>query len=221
MTSSKLSQGLLRGGLLAVSLAGASLSAQAALEARDRNADTVIDGYYDTVLNITWWANANAAAGSPQDDGFITNDGFMSWQNANDWLNAFQPFGTSGWRLPNIDVSSSCSGYLCNTTGSELGHMYYGNLGGLPNSGVSSALFSDIRAGQYWARQLNLLDLEQAITLDFSDGYQDADFKIDPVGAVWAVADGDVLAAVPEPGTYAMLGLGLLALAGVKARRRL
>jgi hypothetical protein len=215
MTSSRISQGL-----LALTLAGASLSAQAALEARDRNADAVIDGYYDTVLNITWWANANAAAGSPQDDGFITNDGFMSWQNANNWLFTFQPFGTTGWRLPNIDVSSSCAGYLCNSTGSELGHMYYSNLGGSPNSGVSSVLFSDIRAGQYWARQLNLLDLEQANTLDFSDGYQDADFKADPVGAVWAVADGDVLSPVPEPGTFGLLGAGLLALWGVKGRRQ-
>jgi hypothetical protein len=220
MTLSKLSQGLLRGGLLAISLAGASLSAQAALEARDFDSDTVIDGYYDTVLDITWWAHANAAAGSPQDDGFITNDGFMSWQNANNWLATFQPFGTTGWRLPNIDVTSSCAGYLCNSTGSELGHMYYSNLGGAPNSGVSSVLFSDIRAGQYWARQLNLLDLEQAITLDFSDGYQDADFKTEPVGAVWAVADGDALAAVPEPGSFAMLSMGLLALLGVRAMRR-
>lgn len=213
-------RGLLRGGLLAASLIAASLSAQAALQARDHNLDTVVDGYYDTVLNITWWADANAAAGTRFDDGFITDDGFMSWQNASDWVMGFKPFGISGWRLPNIDVGSSCQGYLCNTPGSELGQMYYTHLGGTPNSGVSTALFSGIRNGQYWARQLNLADLDQAMTMDFSDGYLDSDFKADPVGAAWAVANGDVLTPVPEPSAMALAGVGLLALLGMKASGR-
>jgi hypothetical protein len=103
MTYATLSRGLLRG-ILSVALAGAGLSAEAALQARDHNQDTLIDGYYDTALDITWWADANAAAGSTLDDGFITNDGFLSWQNAVDWVATFKPFGIAGWRLPNIDV---------------------------------------------------------------------------------------------------------------------
>jgi hypothetical protein len=98
--------------------------------------------------------------------------------------------------------------------------MYYTHLGGTPNSGVSSSLFSDIQNGQYWANQGYLPDLEQAITMNFSDGYQDADFKIDAVGAVWAVAKGDDLRPVPEPTSVALVGAGLLALLGLKASRR-
>lgn len=219
MTHATPFRGLLRG-LLAVALAGAGLSAEAALQARDFNQDTVIDGYYDTALNITWWADANAAGGSTFDDGFVTDDGFLSWQNALDWVAAFKPFGISGWRLPNIDVSSSCAGYLCNSSANELGQMYYTHLGGTPNSGVSSSLFSGIRNGQYWAKQSYLLDLEQAITFNFSDGYQDADFKIDPVGAAWAVASGDVLRPVPEPTPLVLMGVGILAMLWMKAYRR-
>lgn len=218
MMHATLPRTLLRG-LLSVALVGAGLNAEAALQVRDHNSDTVIDGYYDTVLNITWWADANAAAGSTLDDGFITDDGFMSWQNAADWVAAFKPFGIAGWRLPNIDVSSSCAGYLCHSSANELGQMYYTYLGGAPNSGVSSPLFSGIRNGQYWSNQWYLPDTEQAITLNFSDGYQDADFKIDAVGAVWAVANGDVLA-VPEPGTRALFSVGLVAALAMRRHRR-
>lgn len=206
--------------LLAITLLASTWSAHAALQARDHNLDAVIDGYYDTVLDLTWWADANAAAGSSQDDGFITNDGYMSWQNASTWVANFKPFGIGGWRLPSIDVSSSCNGYGCTSTASELGHMYHGNLGGTPNSGVGGAPFTGLVPGQYWAGQLNLLDLDQAVTFDFSDGYQDADFKTEPVGAVWAVARGDVLA-VPEPSSVVLSSVGMLALLGLaRARRR-
>lgn len=43
--------------------------AQAALQGRDLNSDSVIDAFYDTTLNITWLRNANV-------------NGAMNWNSA-------------------------------------------------------------------------------------------------------------------------------------------
>jgi hypothetical protein len=40
---------------------------------------------YDTVLDLTWLANWNAAAGSSFDNGSHTSDGRMTWANAKSW----------------------------------------------------------------------------------------------------------------------------------------
>jgi hypothetical protein len=212
-----------RGVAVATALACTAAAAQAALQSRDYNLDTVVDGYYDTTLDITWWAQANAAAGSAQDDGFITNDGLMSWANANTWVAGFSPFGTTGWRLATIDPA--CSGYGCNSTAGELGYMFYANLGGTAGASIGSlhgpayAGFGGISEGLYWSSNTYADDPEQASVLDFSDGNRNNDFKVDPVGAVWAVAKGDVLATVPEPSTMLLVTIGM-GMCLLKSRRR-
>jgi hypothetical protein len=144
------------GMLLAASMAGSALSApvsgqgtwETTLQARDINGDGKIDAYYDTVLKITWLADANAGAGSVYDSiGHSTaTDGLMTWQNAFDWAASLNVYGTTGWRLPmTIDTGMpGCAfafgGGDCGfnvqtisadgqTVYSELAHLYYVTLG--------------------------------------------------------------------------------------------
>lgn len=63
--------------------------------------------YYDTDLNITWLADANAAAGSIYDD--LYPYGSTTWDHAQAWiasLNAANYLGVSNWRLPTVTDAS-------------------------------------------------------------------------------------------------------------------
>ena len=91
------------------------------LQARDVNGDGIVEAYYDTAVNITWLANANAGAGSTFDNGLNPTDGRMTWVNANAWAAALNVQGVTGWRLPEMFSGS--------TTSSELSHMYCTTLG--------------------------------------------------------------------------------------------
>ena len=129
---------------------------QETLHARDLDGDdATIEAYYDSLLNITWLANANAGAGSPFDNDLYhtSQDGIMVWTNANDWAASLQIGGVTGWRLPTSDplngsnytvrfaadgsrdhgvnISAPGSRYE-GSTASELAHMFYVTLG---NSG--------------------------------------------------------------------------------------
>ena len=72
---------------LAVALIAAALSgtAQAALQGRDLNGDTVVDAFYDTDLNITWRRNANL-------------NGLMTWADAVTWAELVVCDGCTSWR---------------------------------------------------------------------------------------------------------------------------
>jgi hypothetical protein len=95
--------------------------AQAALQARDLNSDSVADAYYDTVLNITWLKNANLAksntfglpstTSSPGVDILgagglaVVTSGAMQYPLISSWLggmNDQQYLGYGDWRLPSI-----------------------------------------------------------------------------------------------------------------------
>jgi hypothetical protein len=103
---------------------------------------------YDTVLDLTWLADWNAAAGSSFDNGSSTTDGWMTEVNAGAWATSLPDFG-GGWGLPKLlDMGGvGCplghwahSGTDCgfNVYGDEeqrrlspLAHMYYDTLGNL------------------------------------------------------------------------------------------
>ncbi len=121
---------------------------QNTLQARDINGDGTVDAFYDTVLNVTWLADANAGAGSSFDNGRNATDGQMTWTNAKAWAASLNVLGTTGWRLPTmIDTGTSgCnfahSGTDCGynvqtisadgqTVYSEMAHLYYASLGNL------------------------------------------------------------------------------------------
>ena len=128
---------------------------EATLKARDFDGDaSSIEGWYDTVLDITWLADANYARTSGFDF-----DGRMTFQDAVTWAAFLDVDGITGWRLPTTDPvngvsyntnfttnAASDKGYADNAGWvdslgnpvSEMGHMYYvtlGNLGYCPPDG--------------------------------------------------------------------------------------
>ncbi len=93
------------------------------LEPRDLDGNlTTIDAYYDTLLDITWLANAQLAATDtfglptrvalgphPADssgmDGYIDTSGLMNWPGVLHWIDAMNAayyLGFNGWRLPMV-----------------------------------------------------------------------------------------------------------------------
>lgn len=109
-------------------LAGA---AQAALQGRDLDGDTVVDAFHDTDLDITWLRDANVNG---------ANDG----DTAVAWADGYNFGGYSGWRLP---TSDTCLGYC---TSSEMGHLWHVELGN-PEGGpmTNSGNFQNLQSGCY------------------------------------------------------------------------
>ena len=193
---------------------------------------------YDTDLNITWLADANAGAGSAFDDGGSASDGRMTWNNANAWAASLTVGGFSDWRLPTTpQFQASCdsqntfagnsSGFNC--TESEMGHLYYIELGALAGPPFATtadptelAKFVNIQPYFYWTGTLR----NAGVAWDFTwlssnnSGYTQANGTSNFFNA-FAVRDGDVESSedVPEPTTLALLGLGLAGL-GFRAKRK-
>lgn len=183
--------------LAAVLLAG---SAHAALQDRDLNGDTLVDAFYDTELDITWLRDANL-------------NGAMNWWNAVAWADGYSFGGYDDWRLPSSDT---CSGYNC--TGSEMGHLWYlelGNPAGGPmtNTGAFLKLLSD----DYWTGTEYAPDTYHAWEFRTNFGHQGWYGKPNLHYAM-LVRGGDV-PAIPEPGTVGLMVAGLVALAAMRRRR--
>jgi hypothetical protein len=196
----------------ALLLAGLSMSTTASATLFTRPGGMV----YDSDLNITWLADANYAQTSGYDA-----DGLMSWTAATTWAANLVYGGYSDWRLP---TSDTCLGYNC--TDSELGHLFYSELGATSGSSILSgnatelAKFSNIQSYVYWSGTVYAPNPDFAWLFDTDDGFQGYDFKFYELYA-WAVRPGDVAAAVPEPGSLMLLGSGVVAwIGGGKKRRR-
>ena len=131
--------------------------ANAELLARDLDGDnSTVEAYYDTVLDITWLADARLAASETFGVEGINEQGRMYWDTAVAWIEALNAAGGTGylgidtWRLPNdtpldpvafpdynlnFSGDGSTDGGYAGPEGwssaSELGHMYYVTLGNL------------------------------------------------------------------------------------------
>lgn len=168
---------------------------------------TDYQAYYDSVANLTWLANANAAG---------TN---MNWAGAMSWASGLNVGGVTGWRLPTADAA--CGPYF-GCTSSELGSLFYSVLGGVAGSDIATvhnsnySLFSNIQSGQYWTS--TAFSPGQRWNFSMNNGLQYAEGEIYSQ-YVWAVHSGNV-AAVPLPAAAWLLGSGLVGLFGVVRRRR-
>lgn len=213
------------------------------LQGRDLDGNlSTFEAYYDTVLNITWLADANYGTGSIYDiaDGY--GNGRMTWDNANAWAANLNPYssGVTNWRLPTvIDTGAlGCDwayagtdcGYNPNTMTGEIAHMFYTTLGNWapystlgvadqPGSGINNTgPFSNLQFYVYWTSTEYAPVTDKAWGFDTSDGVQHPDDKAYSLNA-WAVHDGDIGASVvPIPATAWLFMSGLLGLIGMAKR---
>lgn len=162
-----------------------------------------------------------------------TYDDAMLWISD---LNSTAAGGYTDWRLPNaesLDGSGACLGFNCN---SELGNLYYSELGNVANDALSPSYdpFYTPNSGPFVALPTNpafywaVDSLGGVYNFDFASGEQ---VSGDPfnLASIFAVSGGNSGAAlgagpngsggsssVPEPGTLLLLGSGMTMMYGLR-----
>jgi hypothetical protein len=176
------------------------------------------DLIYDTDLNITWY---NPSVGN------------MTWDQASIWitsLNTLSIGGVTGWRLPTAlnYLNGSYPAYGYNVTESELGHLYYEELGNSAdmynNSTLITGPFTNLQSVNYWTSTTDAKwagTPGKAFAFSFITGGQGtASMDLVASYSVLAVHAGDISAAshTPIPGAILLLGPGLVCLAVIRKK---
>ena len=205
------------------------------LQARDLDGNlSTAEAYYDTVKNITWLADTI--------HGNHGSGGYLNGNSALSWAAGLNPYGSgiTGWRLPRT-VPVNCGPdpyYNCSKSdlNGEMASMYFTTLGNLskfdpatgadvspPGWGLSNTgPFINLAQNNYWS---STPDTDFAANVlwafEFYRGQQYS-AVVSYLAYAWAVHDGDVgvsISPVPEPGTWALWSLGLMAVV-MRLRRR-
>ena len=188
-------------GALAAAAALLAGTAQAALQNRDLNGDGQTDAFYDTDLNITWLRDADV-------------NGLKQWGAAVTWADTFSFGGYTDWRLP---TSDTCQNLNC--AGSEMGHLWYVELGNTAGALTNTGNFQNFQSYAYWSGTEVSGVAQNAYYFYNAIGGQYGHNETDDFYAM-AVRDGDVTTAVPEPETYVLMLGGLAAMVLAIRRKR-
>lgn len=174
--------------LLALSVIGVSFANAALIPSQDGL--TV----YDTVLHVTWLANANPAATVPGRLGVakITPNGSMDYQTAVEWVAALNAMnggagylGHNNWQLPATPmVDSSCGAvgpnggsFGAGCMNSALGSLFYMSLGlqfpntAVPIPNVAEGPFADFQPYLYWSDTASANSSQGFRTFSFNTGW--------------------------------------------------
>jgi hypothetical protein len=215
---------------------GLSISGVSQASLTDRGGGMI----YDDVLDITWLQDANYAKTSGYDA-----DGRMSWAEANEWVSSLRYGGYNDWRLPGVAPvngsffdygfaydGSKDEGYNISNIYSELGYMFYENLGNngkFDNAGIeigcttrsycltNTGLFDNFVSFAYRAETEYSSNPDNAWILTTFSGYQISSEK-DRLFYAWAVRSGDI-AVVPVPAAVWLMGSGLIGLIGMRKKK--
>ena len=180
---------------------------------------------YDSDQDLTWLQDANyavtsgyAVANAENDGGYddIFTDGRMGWDAANTWANNLVYGGLSDWRLASVTDSGTAGcnwsnsgtdcGYNIDTSGSELGYMWYDILGntpycntsgtcnqagwGLTSTSADSVNFLNLQSSYYWSGTEYAPNTNIAWNFGTNDGNQGYYNKVNEFYA-WAVRSGE------------------------------
>jgi len=202
----------------------------------DGNAATY-EAYYDTILNITWLADANYAMTSGFD-----SDGIMHWSQANSWVSGLEIGGLTGWRLPtavdigndgcNFSYNGTDCGYNTDPTTGEMTHLFHntlGNIGQRETDGtpvdpglyglLNTGPFANFIVDQYWSGTSYVASPARRWEFDFFWGGKGYSYESATSHYALIVHSGDV-SAVPVPAALWLFSSGLLGLIGMARRKK-